>query len=87
MEEQKNMLSTYSLGAVLAIAVLGAVIWYFWLVKKPPAEIKNTDDAINALSKSEITVESNPVENKIPELNPVKKTNPFKDAYQNPFAR
>lgn len=75
---------------VLAVAAtVGAAWWYFGQPKKEPAPepepIKTSEDVAEAVTAPEIEVGSNPVENKVPEVNPVDRANPFKDAYQNPF--
>ncbi len=69
--------------AVLALAVAGVIYW-----QNRPAPIKTTEEAIKVLNESPVSniIPSNPLENKVPELNPVSKTNPFKDSYKNPFA-
>lgn len=78
---------------VIALAVLtiaGVMWWYLGLSKEEPVTvisepIKTSEDVAEAVTVPEIEVGSNPVENKVPEVNPVDRANPFKDAYQNPF--
>jgi len=83
MDTQNNALKT-AIIAVVAIAVIAAAIWYY---KSRPEPVKTTEGAIEALSKTSVKIPTNPVENKIPELNPVDRANPFKDPYKNPFSR
>lgn len=79
--------------AIIALAVLiiaGAAWWYSGLSKEEsiivvPEPIKTSEDVTEAVTVPEIEVGSNPVQNKVPEVNPVDRANPFKDAYQNPF--
>ena len=62
----------------LALAVAGALIWYFLFPTK-----QTTEEALEAISSNPpATIETNPVK-KVPDLNPVEKTNPFK--ISNPF--
>ena len=82
MDTQNNTLKT-AIIAVVAIAVIAAAIWYY---KSRPKPVKTTEGAIEALSGTSVEIPTNPVENKIPELNPVDKANPFKNAYKNPFS-
>lgn len=65
---------------LIVAAIAGAV--YFVLRPKPEVPpIKTISDVQKLI---EINPISNPLEKK-PELNPVEKINPFKDAYKNPF--
>ena len=83
MDIQNNTLKTAVI-AVAAIAIIAGAILYYNSRKKP---ITSTEGAIKALTDTTIEIPTNPVENKIPELNPVDKANPFKDPYKNPFSR
>ena len=74
--------------AVILIVVIAAVAawWYLGQKEEPaPEPIKTSEDVAEAVTVPELEVGSNPVENKVPEVNPVDRANPFKDAYQNPF--
>lgn len=68
---------------ILALAAAGFVYWW-----NRPEPIKTTEEAIEVLTESPVSsiVPGNPLENKVPEVNPVDKANPFKDAYKNPFS-
>lgn len=70
----------YLIIAVLALAAV--IVWYFFFrVKIKP--IETTAEAVEVLSQNPpVTVETNPIK-KVPSLNPVEKTNPFK--IPNPF--
>lgn len=68
---------------VLALAAAGTIYWL-----NRPEPVKTTEEAIKVLTESPVSnvIPDNPLENKVPDLNPVGKTNPFKDSYKNPFA-
>ena len=95
MLPQPTFLQKYRLTLILGAIVLvfGAAL-VCMLAKRDrvpeqnqAAEYAQTSEAIEAVSASIITEESissNPVENKLPELNPVEKTNPYA-SYKNPF--
>ncbi len=74
------------IGGVIILVLLG---YWFWAYKKPapaPAEpAVNVNQILDSVTNTSVTpkIESNPVQDKLPELNPVEKTNPFK--YKNPF--
>ncbi|MDP3762536.1 MAG: hypothetical protein Q8Q97_00495 [bacterium] len=70
------------LAGVVLIAI-AAGTWY-WLTGKPEP-IKTPEDVVEAVTTPTLEVPSNPVQNKIPELNPIDRANPFKDTYKNPF--
>lgn len=83
MDTQNNTLKTAIIAVVAIAVIIGAVLYY----KSRPEPVKSTEGALEALENTAVEIPTNPVENKIPELNPVNKTNPFKDAYKNPFSR
>ncbi|OGF80267.1 hypothetical protein A2926_03845 [Candidatus Giovannonibacteria bacterium RIFCSPLOWO2_01_FULL_44_40] len=69
---------------VVILVILGLALWYYY--GRPKIEpVKTAEDAIEAISAPTLDVKSNPIEGKVPELNPVDRANPFKDAYKNPF--
>jgi len=73
------------LAALLFLLLAGAAVWYFYFRVKP---IKTTEEALQVLTETPLPgtdVPSNPLGGKVPELNPLDKTNPFKDVYKNPF--
>ena len=78
---------TVIFGAVILI-IIGATLWWYFLRQKSakePAPIKTSEDVVGAVTAPELEVGSNPVQNKVPEVNPVDRANPFKDSYRNPF--
>lgn len=75
------------IAAAIIVIIAAFGIWY-WQSQKPASEpepIKTTEDVVSAVTVQEIDVRSNPVGGKVPEVNPVDRANPFKDAYNNPF--
>ncbi|MBI4991844.1 MAG: hypothetical protein HZB99_01375 [Candidatus Harrisonbacteria bacterium] len=75
---------------ILAVALVGIGIFYWWFLgKKEVKPVENIGEALQAITETpavpEIEIQSNPVQGKLPELNPVEKTNPFK--YRNPFSQ
>jgi hypothetical protein len=91
---QPTFLQKYKLTIVLVVVVLvlGAAFCYMLKERLMPEgdqtrEYAETSDAIDAVSASIIiegSIYSNPVEDKLPDLNPVDKTNPYA-SYKNPF--
>ena len=75
------------LEAVVFILIIAAGI-YFLVINKPKTEVGEqvspvVPETLDVVSKiDELT---NPVGDKLPDLNPVDKTNPFKNIYENPF--
>lgn len=71
--------------AAVVVVLLAVAIFYF--LKTPKKEIQNQDWQAPASVdfNSKIEELANPVGDKLPDLNPVGKTNPFKNLYKNPF--
>lgn len=75
----------------IAVIILIGGYFYFW---KSPVDEKKTEEEVVAPSKASapavsgtlpsINTQTNVLE-KVPEINPVDKVNPFKDVYKNPF--
>ena len=95
LEPQPTFFQKYRLAFVLVVVVivLGAVLCFMMRGRQIPTEedqagkYAETDEAIDAVSATIITEESissNPVEDKLPDLNPVAKANPYA-SYKNPF--
>jgi hypothetical protein len=93
MEPEQTFLQKYRFTLILLaiVVLLGAVllcmIWQRQLPQGQVTDYQATNEAIESISEPIITEESvasNPVEDKIPELNPVDKTNPYA-SYKNPF--
>ncbi len=72
---------------LVVLAALASSGYLYWIKYKKSAPIKTIEDAIDVVTQkpalSEIKIQSNALENKIPPVNPLDKTNPFK--YKNPF--
>ncbi len=91
----KNLLTV--LGIIIALAVVGGVIYYLQNQKKLEIQKTNSDtQAVNDLNNlldtgagiPDIkTPSANPLDKVAPSENPLDKTNPFKtqNDYQNPF--
>lgn len=67
------------LGIILVI-ILGFVGWYLYTALKP--ETKQEPSPFE-----NIGAQTNPLEDKVPELNPVETANPFSGSYKNPFQK
>ena len=65
----------------IIILILGLIGWFVYSTLQPSKEQNNT------LSLPSIDPQSNLLENKVPELNPVQQANPFSGSYQNPFKK
>lgn len=79
---------TYVIGIALVIilGLLGGGYWYYrksQQAKQRAADVDAALQSVNTAPISNLPIVSNPVEGKIPDLNPADKTNPFK--YNNPF--
>lgn len=62
---------------ILTIVTVGTIVYLISSSKKNPVEI------LEGLTSGVEVPSTNPLENKVPELNPVEKFNPFK--YENPL--
>ncbi len=71
---------TYLIIGAAVLLILIAIVAVLLSLRKPAAEDQETLPE----AKEESTYGTLP-EIKSPELNPVEKTNPFKDVYKNPF--
>lgn len=73
--------------ALMLIAAGGYLYWSYQTQKAeiPEEAVKQPLSTTTAGTLPEINPQSNPVENKIPEVNPVERANPFKNIYKNPF--
>lgn len=73
----------YFVGGAVAILILIAVVAVWLLLKKPAAG--PLEETLPAQVESQESTYGTLPEIKSPELNPVERTNPFKDVYKNPF--
>lgn len=92
MDGKKNLITILVAVVFLGLLILG---YFYYQKPKPPVE---TPEEKKAAESSQKALESatkatlpeikplNPLE-KLPDINPVGKTNPFKDLYKNPFAK
>ena len=82
----KRLISV-TLEVVVLILVITAGV-YFLVINKSETEVGEqgsliVPETLDVVSKIEEL--TNPVGNKLPDLNPVEKINPFKNVYKNPF--
>lgn len=72
---------------VLAAALVsgGAYYWFVIKAEKPLTPEEKAVKSAGQIVAPEVIVPSNPFGEKLPDLNPVNKANPFKDVYKNPF--
>lgn len=89
---KKNLLIVVGI-VVVTLFIASYLYWKKSKVVEAPAPTqtqnqKVAEDTTKALEKitetPKVVVPTNPINNKIPQLNPVEKTNPF-NVYQNPF--
>lgn len=81
-------MKNYWWAVIVAAALL--IAGYFYWQKNQAVKVETTEEAIEILTENPVLsgaadVPSNPLENKVPALNPVEKINPFKEVYRNPF--
>ncbi len=81
------------IGVIVIIAVIIIGVYYWYALRRPAAPTENTgavtaadlpDLSATDVNISENVAPANTTEN-VPDLNPTDATNPFKNAYQNPF--
>ena len=76
--ESKPKMNPVNIGAIiLALVLIGAGIWY-WQRKKSAVVVPIEKSLVPQLQ-----FQNNPLKDKVPEVNPIEKVNPFK--YQNPL--
>ena len=83
----QNKKTIFIIATVVSVLVIAASV-YFLVTNKvreqgvqvAPPVVPETLDVVSKID--ELT---NPVGDKLPDLNPVEKINPFKDVYKNPF--
>lgn len=90
LENEKINKTAFIAGLILAILIAGAAGFWYWKKATITPEEKAVESAEKAVESAtqgtlpEINPLSNPLD-KLPEINPVEKSNPFKDIYKNPF--
>ena len=83
--KKRNYLILFTV-ILIAILLIGGIIWYSAREKKNSQD--NTLDSLLEDATVETTFDvtsANPLEEAAPAINPIEKTNPFKDEYKNPF--
>lgn len=83
MNEAKSNILYISIAVGVLIAVVAG--FYFWQKTKTEEPEPSATEALEKVENAapEVGVPTSPIENKIPDLNPVEQTNPFK--YENPL--
>lgn len=80
--------------AVLWVVVLAAIAVLAWWrmgqkpapeAPSPAADLNSSLKAITATTSASVPTTANPLKSATPAVNPIQKTNPFNNAYQNPF--
>lgn len=79
----KKLILTFLI--LIIVVVLGLLGYFYWnKTKKVDTDIKILDTTDNITQEVLPEINTNPLKNN-PEINPVDKTNPFKDIKTNPF--
>lgn len=79
------------LTAAVIITIAALIAAYFIFLKKPGIETPQAFPAFNpaetpgGLGAQIFEQNANPIQNKLPDINPLKNTNPFDNIYKNPF--
>ncbi len=75
--------------AVVLVVLAGIAYWFTVTrgVQEAQKQVEDTTQAIEQVVKSTPVVapETNPAAAALPAVNPLEKTNPFKNEYENPF--
>lgn len=80
--------------AMLGVVVLAAIAVLAWWrmgqkpaqeAPSPAADLNSSLKAITATTSTSVPTTANPLKSATPVVNPIQKTNPFNNAYQNPF--
>lgn len=78
--------------AVVLIVTMGIGVYFYWSKKSKPAGLENLEKISDTADKIKDSaakgvlpsIQTNPLEDK-PDLNPLDKTNPYKNIKTNPF--
>ncbi len=80
------------IGAAVVLVVLGGLVYYLFTSNAEPApEVDQTlstiEENLSDITSPEVSVptSADPAKQVLPQETPLDKTNPFKDAYVNPF--
>lgn len=75
--------------AVVLIVLVGIAYWFTVMrgAQEAQKQVEDTAQAIEQVVENTPVVapETNPARSAIPAVNPLEKTNPFKNEYENPF--
>lgn len=72
-----------SIVITLVIVALAIAAVFYFRAQQETAEVPLSEES-DVLKELQIPTATNPAE-EVPDVNPVKKTNPFEQTYQNPF--
>lgn len=82
----KGEMNKIAIFVAVALVLIGVLVWRYVSRKEVlPPSIKTAEEALDAVTDFSVRIESNPMEDKVPELNPVDIANPFSSSYKNPF--
>jgi len=70
---------------IAAVVVLGLITWVSFSLFSPKESVSISGEESLVPSTPVIEPLTNPVEDKIPDMNPASNTNPFSGTYKNPF--
>lgn len=92
MDTQDSQKNKYIIGALGAVILIVIVVFAWWFLQKraqqeaiQTAELNSSLDAITATTSVEVPTTVDPLKSATPAVNPIEKTNPFNNEYQNPF--
>ena len=93
MDIQDSQKNKYVIGALAAVVLIVIVAFAWWFLRQKrvqqeasqTAELNSTQDKNNATTSASIPTTDNPLKSATPAVNPIEKTNPFNNEYQNPF--
>lgn len=90
IQDSQNKYILGALGAGVLIIIV-TFAWWFFRQKRvqqeaiQTAELSSSLDAITATASVEVPTTADPLKSATPAINPIEKTNPFNNEYQNPF--
>ncbi len=93
MDIQDSQKNKYIISALTAVVLIVIVVFAWWFLRQKriqqeasqTAELNSSLDAIMATTSVEVPTTADPLKSATPAVNPIEKTNPFNNEYQNPF--
>lgn len=85
-----SKVASLSIRCIAVVVLVGiAMLWWFFGRNNPETsitqELNTSLSALTATTSLEVPVTADPLKQATPAVNPIKKTNPFNDIYENPF--